>query len=67
MVAVSDLLVTEMKITAVRQPWWFRHAVGFSQGKDVVVVENPYGGVIPELVSDLNRGKSAGITDRAAG
>jgi hypothetical protein len=57
MVAVSDLLVTEMRITGSRQPWWFRHAAGFSQGKDVLVVENPYGGVIPQLVSDLNQGK----------
>jgi hypothetical protein len=58
MVSVSDLLVTEMRITGSRQPWWFRHAAGFSQGKDVLVVENPYGGVIPQLVSDLNQGKS---------
>jgi hypothetical protein len=57
MVAASDLLVTEMRITGPRQPWWFRHAAGFSQGKDVLVVENPYGGVIPQLVSDLNQGK----------
>jgi len=33
MVAASDLLVTEMRITGSRQPWWFRHAAGFSQGK----------------------------------
>ena len=58
MVASSDLLVTEMRITGSRQPWWFRHAAGFSQGKDVLVVENPYGGVIPELVQELNQGKS---------
>lgn len=57
MVASSDLLVTEMRITGSRQPWWFRHAAGFSQGKDVLVVENPYGGVIPELVTELNRGR----------
>jgi hypothetical protein len=58
MVAASDLLITEMRITGARQPWWFRHAAGFSQGKDVVVVENPYGGVIPQLVEELNQGKS---------
>jgi hypothetical protein len=57
MVSCSDLLVTEMRITGTRQPWWFRHAAGFSQGKDVLVVENPYGGVIPGLVSELNRGR----------
>jgi hypothetical protein len=58
MVAASDLLITEMRITGARQPWWFRHAAGFSQGKDVVLVENPYGGVIPQLVEELNQGKS---------
>jgi hypothetical protein len=58
LVAASDLLITEMRITGSRQPWWFRHAAGFSQGKDVLVVENPYGGVIPQLVRELNEGKS---------
>lgn len=58
MVAASDVVVTEMKITGSRQPWWFRHAAGFSQGKDILVVENPYGGVIPQLVRELNEGKS---------
>jgi hypothetical protein len=58
MVAKADLLVTEMKITGLRQPWWFRHAAAFGQGKDVVVVENPYGGVVPQLVEDLDRGRS---------
>jgi hypothetical protein len=57
MVASSDLLITEMRITGSRQPWWFRHAAGFSQGKDVLVVENPYGGVIPDLAAELNRGR----------
>jgi hypothetical protein len=30
---------------------------GFAGGKDVVVVENPYGGVVPELVEELARGR----------
>jgi len=57
MVTHSDLLITEMRITGARQPWWFRHAAGFCRGKDVLVVENPYGGVIPHLVESLNRGR----------
>jgi hypothetical protein len=58
MVGRSDVLVTEMKITGLRQPWWFRHAAAFGQGKDVAVVENPYGGVVPSLVEDLDRGRA---------
>lgn len=57
MVQVSDLLITEMRITGARQPWWFRHAAGFARGKDIVVVENPYGGVVPELLEQLNVGR----------
>jgi hypothetical protein len=47
-----------MRNTAYKQPAWYRYAAGFGRGKPVVVVENPYGGVVPELVRDLKRGKS---------
>jgi hypothetical protein len=57
MVPNADVMVTEMKITGDRQPWWFRHAAVFGQGKPVVVVENPYGGVIPDLVDELHAGR----------
>lgn len=57
MAALTDVLVTEMRITGDRQPWWFRHAAAFGQGKPVVVVENPYGGVIPRLVEELEAGR----------
>ena len=51
-----DLLITEMRNTTYRQPEWYRYVAGVRRGdKDVVVVENPYGGVVPELL------------DRAAG
>ncbi len=45
-----DLLITEMRNTTYRQPEWYRYVAGFAGDKDVVVVENPYGGVVPELV-----------------
>jgi hypothetical protein len=53
-----DVIVTEMRNTAYKQPAWYRYAAGFGRGKPVVVVENPYGGVVPELVRDLRKGKS---------
>ena len=48
-----DLLITEMRNTTYRQPEWYRYVAGFAGDKDVVVVENPYGGVVPELVEEL--------------
>jgi hypothetical protein len=53
-----DVVVTEMRNTTWRQPAWYRYAAGFGGDKPVVVVENPYGGVVPELVEDLKRGRS---------
>ena len=53
-----DVIVTEMRNTAYKQPAWYRYAAGFGRGKPIVVVENPYGGVVPELVRDLKQGKS---------
>jgi hypothetical protein len=52
-----DLIITEMRNTTYRQPEWFRYVAAFAGGKDVVVVENPYGGVVPELVDKLRRGQ----------
>jgi hypothetical protein len=51
-----DVVVTEMRNTLWRQPEWYRYAAGFGRGKPVVVVENPYGGVVPELAAALKRG-----------
>jgi hypothetical protein len=53
----ADVLVTEMNATSYRQPSWCRYAAGFARGKPVIVVENPYGGVGPELLPKLQRGK----------
>jgi hypothetical protein len=53
----ADILVTEMNNTAYRQPSWCRYAAGFARGKPVIVVENPYGGVGPELLPRLQRGE----------
>ena len=52
-----DLVITEMRNTAYRQPEWYRYVAGFAGPKPVVVVENPYGGVVPELVDRLQAGK----------
>jgi len=52
-----DLIVTEMRNTTYRQPSWYRYARGFAGDKPVVVVENPYGGVVPELIEQLKVGK----------
>lgn len=53
----ADILVTEMNATSYRQPSWCRYAAGFARGKPVIVVENPYGGVGPELLPKLQAGK----------
>jgi hypothetical protein len=52
-----DLVITEMRNTTYRQPEWYRYVAAFAGSKDVVVVENPYGGVVPELVERLKRGR----------
>jgi hypothetical protein len=52
-----DLIMTEMRNTTYRQPSWYRYVSGFCGDKPVVVVENPYGGVVPELVEQLKRGR----------
>ncbi len=56
-----DLIITEMRNTRYRQPEWYRYVCGFAAGahgaKPVVVVENPYGGVVPELIDLLGHGR----------
>jgi hypothetical protein len=52
-----DLIITEMRNTRYRQPEWYRYVRGFAADKPVVVVENPYGGVVPELIDLLGRGR----------
>ena len=52
-----DVIVTEMRNTLWRYPEWYRYAAGFGGRKPVVVVENPYGGVVTEMVEGLRRGR----------
>ncbi len=52
-----DVIVTEMRNTLWRYPEWYRYAAGFGGRKPVVVVENPYGGVVTEMVEGLKRGR----------
>ncbi len=52
-----DLIITEMRNTRYRQPAWYRYVSGFVSQKPVVVVENPYGGIVPELIEMLKFGK----------
>jgi hypothetical protein len=52
-----DLIITEMRNTTYHQPEWYRYVAAFAGDKDVVVVENPYGGVVPELIGLLAEGK----------
>jgi hypothetical protein len=51
-----DIITTEMRNTLWRQPEWYRYAAGFGRRRSVVVVENPYGGVVPEMVRMLKHG-----------
>lgn len=53
----ADVIITEMKNTLFRQPSWYRYAAGFAGNKPVIVAENPYGGIVPELLDMLNQGK----------
>jgi hypothetical protein len=52
-----DLIITEMRNTRYRQPAWYRYVAGFCARKPVIVAENPYGGVVPELIQLLKKGK----------
>ena len=52
-----DIVITEMRNSTYRQPEWFRYVAAFAGDRDVLVVENPYGGVVPELVGMLQKGR----------
>jgi len=52
-----DLIITEMRNTLYRQPEWYRYVAGFAADKPVIVVENPFGGIIPELLANLQSGR----------
>ena len=52
-----DVIITEMEHTQFRQPYFYRYCEGFAEGRDVVVAENPYGGIVPELAAMLDQGK----------
>lgn len=52
-----DVVITEMEKTLFKQPHWYRYINGFSNTKPVIVAENPYGGMIPELLEMLDKGK----------
>ncbi len=53
----ADMLITELDVTAYSDPAWCRYAAGFAGDKPVVVVENPYYGVVPDMVEKLKAGK----------
>jgi hypothetical protein len=53
-----DVIITEMRNTTYRQPAWYRYVAGFAGDKPVVIVENPYGGIVSDLVRDLKVGRS---------
>ncbi|HWL90357.1 MAG TPA: hypothetical protein VNP90_03235 [Actinomycetota bacterium] len=52
-----DVIVTEMRNTLWRYPEWYRYAAGFAGSKPLVVVENPYGGIVMEMVEGLKHGR----------
>ncbi len=52
-----DIVITEMDRTLLRQSYYYRFCAGFAPGKPVIVAENPYGGIIPQLLEKLDRGQ----------
>ncbi|WP_210507655.1 hypothetical protein [Naasia sp. SYSU D00057] len=53
-----DVLVPEQRHTLYEQPGWMRYIAAFGGDKPVCVSTNPYGGVMPELLPKLNRGRA---------
>lgn len=53
----ADIIITEMEHSLFRQPYFYRYSAGFAEGRSVIIAENPYGGIIPELVKLLDKGK----------
>jgi hypothetical protein len=58
MIEEIDVAITELRETGYQQPWYFRHGVGLARGKPLVAVENPYGGLIPDLHAKLRAGRA---------
>ena len=56
--AMVDILVPEQRHTLYEQPGWMRYIAGFGGDKPVCISPNPYGGVLPELLPKLNRGRA---------
>jgi hypothetical protein len=52
-----DILVPEQLHTLYEQPAWMRYIAGYAGDKGVCISTNPYGGVLPELLPRLNRGR----------
>ncbi len=52
-----DLVITEMEHTLFRQPHFYRYCNGFAAGKPIIIAENPYGGIIPQLLTMLDAGQ----------
>lgn len=56
--AMLDVAVPEQRTTLYKQPGWMRYMAGFASGKPLVVNVNPYGGILPELATDIALGRS---------
>jgi hypothetical protein len=54
----ADLLAAEQHETKYRQPAWCRFAAGFAGETPITVVEQPFNGIVPELVRDVKRGRA---------
>jgi hypothetical protein len=54
----ADLIAAEQHETKYRQPSWCRYVAGFAGETPLTVVEQPFNGVIPELVRDLRVGRA---------
>jgi hypothetical protein len=54
----ADLIAAEQHETKYGQPSWCRYAAGFAGGTALTVVEQPFNGVIPDLVRDLKIGRA---------
>jgi hypothetical protein len=52
-----DILVPEQLHTLYEQPAWMRYIAGYGGDKPVCISTNPYGGVLPELLPRLSRGR----------
>jgi hypothetical protein len=56
--AEVDILVPEQRFTLFEQPAWMRYIAAFAGDKPVCISFNPYDGVLPGLVPQMNRGRS---------